>query len=103
MEISTILYIPASTGIKGSSQRRQFQFSRIFIAFLLAVIQFGFSHAQSCSWFPADCPSDRQLPDSAERFGNPVIPAEVSMEIRLHDFLTGMVQKEPKNKGYEIY
>jgi len=61
------------------------------------------SFAQSCSWFPADCPSDRQLPDSAERFGNPVTPVEVSMEIRLHDFLTAWMQKEAEKKGWEVY
>ncbi len=81
----------------------RFQISRVFILLLLTVIPFHFSYAQSCSWFPADCPSDRQLPDSAERFGNPVIPAEISMEIRLHDFLTALMQKEAEKKGWQVY
>ncbi len=74
----------------------------LFFLFLTA-IPLSFSYAQSCSWFPADCPSDRQLPDSAERFANPVIPAEISMEISLHDFLTALMRKEAEKKGWEVY
>jgi len=103
MENSTILCIPVNACAKNQSCSRQFQISRMFIAFLLAVMPIGFSYAQSCSWFPADCPSDRQLPDSAERLGNPVIPAEVSMEIRLHDFLTALMQKEAEKKSWKVY
>ncbi len=82
---------------------RRFHISRALIVCMLTVIPFFCSYAQSCPWFPADCPSDRQLPDSAERFGNPVIPAEVSMEIRLHDLLTAWMQKEAEKKGWQIY
>jgi hypothetical protein len=98
-----ILFIPVTTRANDSSLRLPFQISRVFIVLLLTVIPFRFSFAQSCAWFPAECPSDRQLPDSAERFGNPVIPAEVSMEIRLHDFLTALMQKEAEKKGWQVY
>lgn len=103
MENLKILFFPETTGTKCFSRSRLFQISSVFIVLLLTVIPFGFSYAQSCSWFPADCPSDRQLPDSAERFGNPVIPAEVSMEIRLHDILTALMQKEAEKKGWKVY
>lgn len=56
-----------------------------------------------CVQYPADCPSDRQLPDSAERFGNPLVPEEVSMEIRLHDFFTNSMQALAEKKGWEVY
>ena len=95
--------MPATPKAICSSGNTRFQISGLFILLLLMVIPFQFSFAQSCSWFPADCPSDRQLPDSAERFGNPVIPAEISMEIRLHDFLTALMQKEAEKKGWEVY
>ncbi|HZZ76138.1 MAG TPA: hypothetical protein VFE04_09435 [Puia sp.] len=76
---------------------------RALIIFLLTAIPFGFSYAQSCSWFPADCPSDRRLPDSAERLANPVTPSEISMEIRLHDFFTALMQKEAEKKNWQVY
>ena len=98
-----ILFIPVATTAKRLSHWLSFQISMLIIVLLLTVIPFGFSYAQSCSWFPADCPSDRQLPDSAQRFGNPVIPAEVSMEIRLHDFLTALMQTEAEKKGWQVY
>lgn len=56
-----------------------------------------------CAQYPADCPSDRQLPDSADRFGNPLIPEEVSMELRLHDFLTNSMQELAEKKGWDIF
>jgi hypothetical protein len=59
--------------------------------------------AQSCSYFPADCPSDRQMVDSADRFGNPVTAEEVSMELRLHEFFTDLMQQQADNKGWEMY
>ena len=97
------IFIPAILNAKCSFRNTRFQISRVFILLLLTVIPFHFSYAQSCSWLPADCPSDRQLPDSSERFGNPVIPVEVSMEIRLHDFLTALMQKEAEKKGWQVY
>ncbi len=87
-------------GIKNVPEEKQ-PMIRILFSFLLAITccpTFG-----QCTYFPADCPSDLQLPDSAERFGNPVIPAEVSMEIWLHDFLTELMQNESGKKGWEIY
>jgi hypothetical protein len=59
--------------------------------------------AQACRYYPADCPSDRQMPDSADRFGNPVTPKEVSMEIRLNGFLSDLMQTQADKKGWEIY
>jgi hypothetical protein len=79
------------------------QIYRASVIFLLTAISFGFSYAQPCTWFPADCPSDRQLPDSAERLVNPVIPSEISMEIRLHDFFTTWMQKEAEKKNWQVY
>ncbi len=70
------------------------------IFFLLIVSTRSFAQ---CKQFPADCPSDRQLPDSADRFGNPVIPAEVSMEISLHDFFTDLQQLQADKKGWQLY
>lgn len=100
MENLNSFFIPSSCEAKYSSR---FKISLVLIVLLITVIPFSFSHAQSCSWFPADCPSDRQLPDSAERFANPLIPAEISMEIRLHDFLTVLMQKEAGKKSWEVY
>ena len=97
------IFILAILNAKCSFRNTRFQISRVFILLLLTFIPFHFSYAQSCSWLPADCPSDRQLPDSSERFGNPVIPAEISMEIRLHDFLTALMQKEAEKKGWQVY
>ncbi len=74
---------------------------RVLFSFILATAccpLFG-----QCPYFPADCPSDLQLRDSADRFGNPVVPAEVSMEIRLRDFLTELMQDESEKKGWEVY
>ncbi len=59
--------------------------------------------AQSCSHFPADCPSDRQMPDSADRFGNPVTPDEVSMELRLHEFFADLMQEQADKNRWEMY
>lgn len=56
-----------------------------------------------CVQFPADCPSDRQLPDSADRFANPLLPEEVSMELRLHDFFTSSMQALADKKKWEVY
>ena len=98
-----ILLLPSSAGARYVCHNRWFQIGRISIIILLAIFSFAFSLAQSCSWFPADCPSDRQLPDSSERYVNPVTPLEVSMEIRLHDFLTALMLQEAKNKGWEMY
>jgi hypothetical protein len=77
--------------------------TKLFFILLLTGVHVNFSYGQECSWFPADCPSDRQMPDSADRFGNPVTPAEVSMELRLHEFFTGLMQKEAEKKGWESY
>ncbi len=74
---------------------------RMLFSFLLAITCYPLF--SQCTYFPADCPSDLQLPDSADRFGNPVVPAEVSMEIRLHDFLTELMQNESEKKGWEVY
>jgi hypothetical protein len=56
-----------------------------------------------CAQYPADCPSDRQLPDSADRFGNPLVPEEVSMELRLHDFFTSIAQELADKKKWDVY
>jgi len=56
-----------------------------------------------CAQYPADCPSDRQLPDSADRFGNPLVPQEVSMELRLHDLFTNIMQVLADKKKWEVY
>jgi hypothetical protein len=56
-----------------------------------------------CAQFPADCPSERQLPDSADRFENPLVPQEVSMELRLHDFFTSIMQALADKKKWELY
>jgi hypothetical protein len=103
LENLKFFFFPATCEAKCASRKPRFQIFRAIIVLMLTVISFSFSYAQSCSWFPADCPSDRQLPDSAERLANPVIPAEISMEIRLHDFLTALMQKEAKKKGWEVY
>ncbi|MDP9041236.1 MAG: hypothetical protein M3N30_04590 [Bacteroidota bacterium] len=58
---------------------------------------------QACIYYPADCPSDRQLGDSADRLVNPILPEEISMEIRLHDLLTRLMQKQAEIKGWEVY
>jgi hypothetical protein len=71
--------------------------------FFVLVMIFPGVRAQSCSHFPADCPSDRQLPDSADRLGNAAIPEEISMEIRLRDFLSGLLQEVADKKGWEFY
>ena len=56
-----------------------------------------------CTYFPADCPSDRQLPDSSERYGNPLLPQEVSMEIKLHNFFSDQMQLIADKKKWELY
>src|SRR5436305_15217558 len=76
---------------------------RLFFIFLLTVTPCIYSHAQSCTWFPADCPSDKQLPDSSDRFANPVTQSEVSMELRLHDFFTTWMQKAAEKKSWHVY
>ncbi len=58
---------------------------------------------QACIYYPADCPSDRQLGDSADRLVNPILPQEISMEIRLHGLLTKLMQKQAEIKGWEVY
>jgi hypothetical protein len=77
-------------------------FIRLLSVFVLLAIV-PVVQAQSCPQFPADCPSDRQLPDSAERFGNPLVPEEVSMELRLHEYFTNQMQGLAENKRWEIY
>ncbi len=59
--------------------------------------------AQSCLHTPADCPSDRQMVDSADRFSNPVTPEEVSMELRMHAFFTVLMQQQADKKDWEMY
>jgi hypothetical protein len=58
--------------------------------------------AQACRYFPADCPTS-QLADSADRFNNPIVPEEVSMEIRMHDFLNDAMQTLADKKKWEVY
>jgi hypothetical protein len=79
--------------------------ARFRISFYLYILASVFSNGlqAQCDQFPADCPSNRQLPDSADRFSNPLIPAEVSMEIRLHETLTGMMQELAEKKQWELY
>jgi hypothetical protein len=57
---------------------------------------------QACSYFPADCPTS-QLADSADRFNNPIVPEEVSMEIRMHDFLSDLMQALADKKKWQVY
>jgi hypothetical protein len=59
--------------------------------------------AQSCENYPADCPSNTQLGDSTERFNNPRVPQEVSMELRLRDQFTAMMQQVADKKGWRFY
>jgi hypothetical protein len=59
--------------------------------------------AAQCPQFPADCPSDIQLPDSAARLLNPVLPQEVSMELRLHGFLSGLIQQVADRQHWDLY
>lgn len=79
--------------------------SRFRIAILVFILSSVFSSGlqAQCSQFPADCPSDRQLPDSADRLSNPLIPAEVSMEIRMHETLSRMMQELAEKKQWEVY
>jgi hypothetical protein len=61
-----------------------------------------YTQAQACPWFPADCPAD-QLGDSVERLNNPVAPQEISMEFRMHDFLTDQMQMLADKKKWELH
>jgi hypothetical protein len=74
----------------------------IYFLFILFLI-ISKSTMSQCEHLPADCPSDRQLPDSADRFGNPLVPEEVSMEIRLHDYFTNNMQELAVKKKWEVY
>lgn len=69
---------------------------------LLSMICSTRLRAQACSYFPADCPT-AQLADSADRFNNPIVPEEVSMEIRMHDFLSDQMQRLADKKKWEVY
>jgi hypothetical protein len=73
--------------------------SLLFTVFLVT----SKSSTAQCPRYPADCPSDLQLPDSADRFGNPIVPEEVSMEIRLRDIFTNSMQSLAEKKGWEVY
>jgi hypothetical protein len=77
-------------------------YARVFPILFSLVLSNGVQ-AQSCSYFPADCPSDRQLPDSADRLTNPIIPSEIDMELSLREFFTGLMQNLAAGKGWEVY
>jgi hypothetical protein len=74
------------------------------VAFLISVSVLCSAYIQAqCIQYPADCPSDRQLPDSAGRLANPLVPEEVSMEIRLHDFFTDGMRTLAQKNRWEVY
>jgi hypothetical protein len=73
----------------------------ICLLFAVSLINSKSSTAQ-CVQFPADCPAG-QLPDSAERFVNPLVPEEVSMELGLRDFFTNSMQELAEKKRWEVY
>jgi hypothetical protein len=73
-----------------------------YLSFFFLLI-FSLQSRAQCSYFPADCPSDTQLPDSADRFGNPVLPVEVSMEIRLHNYFSDLMKKQADKKNWQVY
>jgi hypothetical protein len=80
-----------------------FLFRLCFLLISSSLLMSLVTHAQACKYYPADCPSDRQMPDSADRFGNPVIPSEVSMEIKLNGFFSDLMQTQADKKGWELY
>ncbi|HCL84903.1 MAG TPA: hypothetical protein DIC22_13065, partial [Chitinophagaceae bacterium] len=43
------------------------------------------------------------MPDSAGRLANPLVPEEVSMEIRLHDFFTDGMRTLAQKNRWEVY
>lgn len=63
--------------------------------------------AQGCPAWPADCP-DRdyvnydRAEDSAARMGNPVLPIEVSMELRLRQQVRQLMDRIAKQEGWEV-
>jgi len=77
--------------------------TRCFVLLTSILLMFVHSSFGQCDYYPADCSSDGQLPDSSERFGNPVIPQEVSMEIRLHQFFSDQLQKIADKKKWAMY
>jgi hypothetical protein len=63
--------------------------------------------AQSCKYFPADCPETRADPygspeDSVSRLDNPVLPLEVTMENRLRTKVTDWMNRLAAKEGWEV-
>jgi len=62
---------------------------------------------QSCKYFPADCPETRPDPygspeDSISRLDNPVIPQEITMENRLRNRVTEIMNRIAAKEGWEV-
>jgi len=63
--------------------------------------------AQSCKYFPADCPETRSDPygsqeDSVSRLDNPVLPLEVTMENRLRTKVNDWMNRIAAKEGWEV-
>ena len=65
------------------------------------------SMAQSCSYFPADCPTQDPTvlgtpDDSLSRMGNPLLPREITMENRLRTLCTHLMQQIADKEGWDM-
>ncbi len=73
------------------------------LLFICLVLLAGLKVEAQCDRFPADCPSGTQLGDSTERMINARNPKEITMEFRLRDQFTAMMQEVADKKGWQFY
>ncbi len=63
-----------------------------------------FSYAQSCSYFPSDCPLDvSPMKDSQSCIGNFIVPQEITMQNTIRNLVTDEMDRIAESKKWEVY
>ena len=71
----------------------------------LLLLPFGYTYAQ-CPYYPADCP-DKDYPnadraeDSIGKLDNPLVPQEIAMENRLHEFVAAIMTRLAEKEHWD--
>jgi hypothetical protein len=74
-----------------------------FLSILLLAVPV-FLNAQDCSRFPADCPEDfSHITDSLDCISNSIVSQEITMQNRLRELTTEMMQKIAAAKNWDFY
>ena len=79
------------------------QMKKTVIAFFLAMSG-NFSYAQTCSYFPADCPLDcASLKDSESCIGKFILPREITMQNDIRNLITDQMERIADSKKWVVY